>query len=107
VLYYAELGFESGTIVPAVQADRKQYSIEQVGLLEEADIITLFRSPAADGNGRLAGEYDFLVNAPGWSELKAVKAGRVYEVPAEYPYSSPLTAMALLDVFDSQILGGA
>lgn len=105
-LFGTDFGFTFSDVVPDTREDRKVLPFEQLGLLAKTDILLLFRSPANDGSGnRLAGEYDAMKASPLWQRLPAVKAGRVFEYPAELAYTSPLTAQATAHWIQKAMLG--
>ena len=106
---YDEVGFEPASLVPATYEERRDQgldalSLERLDLLSDVDILLLWRSPANEGTGRLAGEWDDITASPLFQQIPAVQAGNVFDFNAELFYSSPLTASAVLDFVEQTLL---
>lgn len=100
---YEGLGFEPSANVPPLYENRVPYSIERIDLLADADILLLWRNRVPEG-GFAPSVYDGMMAIPGWEDLPAVKAGRVYDMPVELFYQSPLTVAGMLDYVEANIL---
>src|SRR6218665_2590229 len=103
-IFYEEFGFRRTANTPEVFAGEKRYSLEQIDVLADADVIVMMTTPA-EGGGRLQGEYDALISAPGWSELPAVKAGKTHYLGYELTYGSPLVALEVLRFAETSLAG--
>lgn len=94
---YRDLGLVPSSQVPATFAARQAFSEERIDLLADADALLLWRNATPDG-GRDVAAYERMAGVPGWEDLPAVKAGRVFDFPAELFYTSPLTDLALVEL---------
>ena len=106
---YDEVGFERASLVPVNFEERRDQgldtlSLERLDLLSDVDILLLWRSPATEGTGRLAGEWDDLTASPLFQQIPAVRTGNVFDFNAELFYGSPLTANAVLDFVERTLL---
>jgi iron complex transport system substrate-binding protein len=96
---YKDLGFLPSAHVPASYPERRSISEERIDLLDDADVLLLWRNIRPDGT-RDTKAYDRMRSIPGWNDLPAVKAGQVHDFPVELFYTSPLTDRAVLDLVD-------
>ena len=106
---YDEVGFERASLVPVTFEERwdqglDALSLERLDLLSDVDILLMWRSPATEGIGRLAGEWDDLMASPLFQQIPAVQRGNVFDFNAELFYGSPLTANAVLDFVEQTLL---
>lgn len=101
---YRDLGFQPSAHVPATYPERQAFSEERIDLLEDADLLFLWRNLRPDGT-RDTQAFDRMKSIPGWDELPAVKAGQVHDFPVELFYTSPLTDRAVLDLVDDLFKG--
>ncbi|GAB4426612.1 MAG: hypothetical protein OHK0015_07670 [Chloroflexi bacterium OHK40] len=99
-----DLGLRPAAIMPATSADRPNLSLERLDLLDEVNLLFLRVEPLESGAGRDRSIHDPLKASPLWQRLPAVQNGGLIEYDAELFYSSPLTAMALLDVVEQALL---
>lgn len=101
---YKDLGFLPSAHVPATYSERRAFSEERIDLLEDADLLLLWRNIRPDGT-RDTQAYDRMQLIPGWEDLPAVKAGQVHDLPVELFYTSPLTDRAVLDLVNDLFNG--
>mgnify|MGYP005843895939 CR=1 FL=1 len=78
----------------AIQVSISRELFEQA----DGDVIFLWTGEnTAEANAQLQPKLDALKRDPLWQRLKAVQAGRVYEVPSYWLGSGPIAANAILD----------
>lgn len=90
-----DLGLTPHPLVAADYTNRTELSLEELGRLDDVDVLFIGVGPQAGSLERDRAELDPVLGSPLWQRLPAVAAGRVVEYPGELYYSSPLTAPAL------------
>jgi iron complex transport system substrate-binding protein len=99
-----DLGLRPAAVMPTNSADRPNLSLERLDLLDEVDLLFLRVEPFESGGGRDRRIHDPIKASPLWQRLPAIQNGGLVEYDAELFYSSPLTALALLDVVEKTLL---
>jgi iron complex transport system substrate-binding protein len=92
-----DLGLVAAPLVAPDPSSRTILSLEEIGRLEDVDVLLVAVPPSADSLERDLSELDAVFGSPLWDLLPAVQAGRVVQYPSELYYASPLTAPLLAE----------
>jgi len=104
---HEDLGMPHASIVPATVDERRtDISYEEMGLLNDVDVLLLRTNPRAGTMEPDKEQTAQIASSPLWASLPAVVAGAVFEIPGDLFYTSPLTAAANLDWAEQNLLKG-
>ncbi|PWJ47724.1 ABC-type Fe3+-hydroxamate transport system, substrate-binding protein [Quadrisphaera granulorum] len=104
-ILHEEMGLPFASAVPPSIAERRMdISYEELGLLDDADLLLVRTNPVAGGIEIDTAQLEGLQAAPLWDRLPAVAAGHVFLIDAYLFYTSPLTAHANLDWIEKTLL---
>ncbi|PWJ47723.1 iron complex transport system substrate-binding protein [Quadrisphaera granulorum] len=104
-ILHEEMGLPFASAVPpSVEERRTDISYEELGLLDDADLLLVRTNPVEGGTEVDTAQLQELQSAPLWSRVPAVAAGHVFLIEGDIYYTSPLTASANLDWIEKTLL---